>query len=67
MSGAPPARCVVEVSETPLSSLTHYSRFVAELLNRQTVLRSTLSVCSDSPFTGVVEGESSSPTALMAD
>jgi hypothetical protein len=45
------------VSENPLASLTNYSRFVAELLNRPTVIRSTVAVWSDSPFTGIAEGE----------
>jgi len=41
----------------PLKSLTDYSRFVAELLHRSTVDRSTVAVWSDSPYTGVSEGE----------
>ena len=45
------------MSENPLASLAEYSRFVAELLNRPTVTRSTVIVWSDSPFTGVAEGE----------
>ena len=45
------------MSETPLASLAGYSRFVAELWNRPTVTRSTVIVWSDSPFTGVAEGE----------
>jgi hypothetical protein len=45
------------VSETPLASLADYSRFVAESLNRPTVVRSTVAVWSDSPFTGIAEGE----------
>jgi hypothetical protein len=45
------------MSENPLASLAGYSRFVAELLNRPTVTRSTVIVWSDSPFTGVAEGE----------
>ena len=45
------------MSENPLASLADYSRFVAELLNRATVTRSTVIVWSDSPFTGVAEGE----------
>jgi len=45
------------VSENPLASLADYSRFVAELLNRPTVVRSTVVVWSDSPFTGIAEGE----------
>jgi len=45
------------VSENPLSSLTDYSRFLVELLHRPTVLQSTVAVWSDSPFTGIAEGE----------
>lgn len=41
----------------PLKSLTNYSHFIAELLNRPTVKHSTLSVWSDSPYTGVAEGD----------
>jgi hypothetical protein len=41
----------------PLKSLTNYSRFVAELLHRSTVERSTVAVWSDSPYTGIAEGE----------
>ena len=40
-----------------LSSLTEYSRFVAELLNREQVERSTVAVWSESPYTGIAEGE----------
>ena len=41
----------------PLKSLTNYSRFVAELLHRSIVDRSTVAVWSDSPYTGIAEGE----------
>lgn len=41
----------------PLGSLDAYSRFVAELLDRPTVKRSTLSVWSVGPCTGVADGE----------
>lgn len=41
----------------PLKSLSSYSQFVAELLDRPTVLRSTLAVWSDSPYTGIAEGQ----------
>ena len=41
----------------PLKSLTNYSRFVAELLHHSTVERSTVAVWSDSPYTGIAEGE----------
>jgi hypothetical protein len=45
------------MSEHPLQSLAAYSQFVAELLNRSTIQRSTLAVWSDSPYTGIAEGE----------
>ncbi len=45
------------MSNNPLESLADYSRFAAELLDRPTVERSTVTVWSDSPYTGVVEGE----------
>ncbi|MGH8058096.1 MAG: toxin-antitoxin system TumE family protein [Candidatus Entotheonellia bacterium] len=40
----------------PLQSLAEYSHFVAVLLDRPTVVRSTVMVWSDSPYTGVAEG-----------
>jgi hypothetical protein len=40
-----------------LMSLAHYSQFVAELLAVPDVARSTVAVWSDSPYTGVAEGE----------
>jgi hypothetical protein len=45
------------MSEHPLTSLAEYSRFVAELLSRPSVSRSTVAVWSDSPYTGIAEGE----------
>ena len=45
------------MSERPLTSLAEYNRFVAELLNQPDVSRSTVAVWSDSPYTGIVEGE----------
>jgi hypothetical protein len=42
---------------TPLLSLERYARFVADLLHRPEVERSTLTVWSTSPYTGVAEGE----------
>jgi hypothetical protein len=45
------------MGENPLKSLTAYARFVAELLERNTVARSTIVVWSDSPHTGTAEGE----------
>jgi hypothetical protein len=41
----------------PLASLSEYSRFLAELLNQAEVLRCTVTVWSDSPYTGTGEGE----------
>jgi hypothetical protein len=45
------------MTDNPLKSLAEYSRFIAELLNRPTVEHSTLTVWSDSPYTGIAEGE----------
>ena len=45
------------MTENPLKSLSNYSRFIAELLIRPTVEHSTLSVWSDSPYTGIAEGD----------
>ena len=45
------------MASSPLKSLTGYNQFVAEILDRPSVIRSTLSIWSDSPFTGVAEGE----------
>ena len=43
--------------DNPLTSLSDYSRFVAELLSRPNVQTSTVAVWSDSPYTSVAEGE----------
>jgi hypothetical protein len=45
------------MSDQPLESLSDYSRFVAELLSRPPIERSTVTVWSASPYTGVAEGE----------
>ena len=45
------------MDENPLRSLADYSRFVAETLDRPEVQRSTVSVWSDSPYTGTAEGD----------
>ncbi|MBU1629429.1 MAG: hypothetical protein KKH06_05050 [Gammaproteobacteria bacterium] len=45
------------MNANPLSSLENYSRFVAELFNRPIVERSTVTVFSDSPYTGTAQGE----------
>jgi len=41
----------------PLESLTAYSQFIAELVHRDAINHSTLTVWSDSPHTGIAEGE----------
>ena len=41
----------------PLKALTNYSSFMAELLHRSTVDRSTAAVWSDSRYTGIAERE----------
>jgi hypothetical protein len=43
--------------DKPLQSLANYSRFAAEMLNRPTVVRSTVVVWPVSPYTGTAEGE----------
>ena len=43
--------------DNPLQSLANYSRFAAEMLNRPTVVRSTVVVWPVSPYTGTAEGE----------
>jgi hypothetical protein len=45
------------MASPPLHSLAEYSRFVAEILQQPCVLHSTVRVWSDSPFTGIAEGE----------
>jgi hypothetical protein len=40
-----------------LHSIADYSQFVAEAINRHSVLRSTVVVWSTSPYTGIAEGE----------
>jgi hypothetical protein len=41
----------------PLCSLAEYSDFIARLVDRPSILHSTLVVWSISPYTGVAEGE----------
>jgi len=41
----------------PLRSLSEYSRYIAESFSRPNVKSSTVAVWSDSPYTGVAEGE----------
>ena len=43
--------------ENPLGSLADYGYFVAEIVNRPSILRSTIRVWSSSPFAGIAEGE----------
>lgn len=45
------------MADNPLRSLTDYSHFVAELLSRPSVQRSTVTVWSVSRYTGIAEGE----------
>jgi hypothetical protein len=45
------------MADIRLRSLSDYSRFVAELLNRPSVQRSTVAVWSASRYTGIAEGE----------
>jgi len=45
------------MTDSPLKSLSKYSHFLAELLNRPAIEHSTLSVWSDSPYTGIAEGD----------
>lgn len=47
----------MKMADTSLNSLTDYSRFVTELFHRPTVVSSTVTVWSDSPYTGIAEGE----------
>ena len=45
------------MSETPLKSLSEYSRFVSQILSHSDVERSTVVVWSNSPYIGTAEGE----------
>jgi len=45
------------MDSNPLKSLADYSRFIAQSLDRADVERSTVTVWSDSPYTGIAEGE----------
>jgi hypothetical protein len=45
------------MTDDALTSVADYSRFLAELLDRPGVLRSTIAVWSASPYTGIAEGE----------
>ena len=45
------------MTENPLKSLDAYSRYVAEMFDRSEIERSTVTVWSDSPYTGTAEGQ----------
>jgi hypothetical protein len=45
------------MATNPLKSLSDYSRFVAESFGQPNVKSSTVAVWSDSPYTGIAEGE----------
>lgn len=45
------------MTDNPLASIAIYSQFLAELSNRPSVVRSTITVWPASPYTGVAEGE----------
>jgi hypothetical protein len=45
------------MATNPLTSLSDYSRFVVELFGQPNVKSSTVAVWSDSPDTGIAEGE----------
>jgi hypothetical protein len=46
------------MAESPLKSLAEYSRFVAELFDSPLVQRSTVTLWSDSPYTGIADTKS---------
>lgn len=45
------------MDENPLHNLLTYSQFISGLLNLNTINHSTVIVWSDSPYTGMAEGE----------
>ncbi|MCP5097970.1 MAG: hypothetical protein GY943_20675 [Chloroflexi bacterium] len=45
------------MADNPLGSVANYSQFLAQLLNRPGIVRSTITVWSVSPYTGIAEGE----------
>jgi hypothetical protein len=45
------------MATNPLASLSDYSIFIAELFSQPNVKSSTVVVWSDSPYTGIAEGE----------
>ncbi len=47
----------MSMTDKPLKSLDEYSRFIAELIDRSGIERSTVTVWSVSKYTGIAEGE----------
>jgi len=45
------------MADSPLRSLTDYSRYLAQLLDRPDVQRSTVAAWPESAYTGIAEGE----------
>jgi len=45
------------MAANPLKTLKEYSRFVADLLSQPCIRTSTITVWSDSRYTGIAEGE----------
>ena len=45
------------MDNNPLKSLSAYSEFVARAVDRPTIMHSTVATWSDSPYTGIAEGE----------
>ena len=45
------------MAANPLKSLGEYSRFVTDLLSKPNVKSSTVAIWSDSPYTGIADGE----------
>lgn len=45
------------MDDHPLASVEIYSRYVAKVVARESIVRSTISVLSASPYTGTAEGE----------
>ena len=47
----------IDMTENSLGSLANYGYFVAEIMDRPSILRSTIRVWSSSSYTGTAEGE----------
>ena len=45
------------MSENPLKSIASYSRYVAELIDCANIEHSTVAIWSESPYTGIAEGD----------